>query len=159
MKRWIMSHNSRLIWPNFDIQLLNHLTSPHLNSISLYTFCEKPWFVSHNSWLILPLFFLAEDTTLYEGMNHDSCLMSHPTSNTDSQLSNHIAHPSFTPFHNLRYSKKPWIMIHDSWVIPPLILTHNSWIILFIPLLLHFTIYIAVRSPESWFMTHESSHL
>ena len=47
--------------------------------------------------------------------------MSHPTSNTDSQFLNHLVYPSFTPLHNLHCSKKPWIMIHYSWVILPLI--------------------------------------
>ena len=154
-----MSHNSWFIWPliliyNFWIILLAPTWTLFLYILSVR---------NHDSWVITLessyLYFLAKDTTLYKGMNHDSCLMSHPTSNTDSQLLNHIAHPSFTPFHNLRYSKKPWIMIHDSWVIPPLILTHNSWIILFTPLLLHFTIYTAVRSHESWVMTPESSYL
>ena len=54
-------------------------------------------------------------------MNHDSWLMSHPTSNTDSQFLNHLIYPSFTPLHNLHCSKKPWIMSHDSRVILPLI--------------------------------------
>ena len=54
-------------------------------------------------------------------MNHDSWLMSHPTSSTDSHFLNHLAYPSFTPLHNLHCSKKPWIMSHDSRVILPLI--------------------------------------
>ena len=54
-------------------------------------------------------------------MNHDSWLMSHPTSSTDSHFLNHLAYPSFTPLHNLHCSKKPWIVSHDSRVILPLI--------------------------------------
>ena len=120
-----------------------------------------PLILIYHSWvtLLIPVDNLSLYISLEEGMNHDSWLMSLPTSNTDSQFLNHLAYPSFTPFHNLHCSKTPWIMIHDSWVIPPLILTHVSWIILFIPLLLHFTIYTAVRSHESWVMTPESSYL
>ena len=61
-------------------------------------------------------------------MNHDSQLLSHATSNIESLLLEHPPKPHLhsTFLQALRNkTNESWIMIHKSWIIPPLTLTRT----------------------------------
>ena len=117
-----------------------------------------PLILNHNSQFILIILIYISLFPYLPSVRGDESWIMTPES---SYLSYWITIPNsfkITPLYSLSQnalSKKQWIMIHDSGVIPPLILNRNFLFILIIPINEYFLSLYAL-SKGWWIMNHES---